>query len=723
VGLQPEPIPSADELRIRADTQGGEKGHYFFEGFVDLHKGDIQIQADRLDLYELERPEGGMTRKVVAQGNVVFAQGEERLSGDRMTMDVDSGEGTFEEAYGYLQPGIYIEAKVIERVDPQTYRVVSGRFTSCGQPNARWSFKASSAKVMLNNKIVAKNFVFDVKDAPIFYFPYFVYPISEDNRATGFMIPHFSVSSIKGTNFGDEFFWAINRSVDTTFYFDHYQLFDEGYGNEFRYVGNSGNAGYFREYGIKPGPGEPWDWDVDWHAIQLLPFGAKASVIVRRYSNILFERTIQETINFATTRTERASLQVTDSFGPLALNFLTDSVETFSSSDAGTQSLKQRHLPSLDVVRSAQAVGPTRFVWGVEGHVANLEQGNQDQIYNYPRADIAPWLSYPFTWAFLQVTPKVTVRYTHYGDTIDPNTGFSAGGAIDRRYFESSVSVLGPSFARVFNNPSGFFSDKIKHVIGPEITWQYRTYIDNFNEIPKFDGLDQYVGTNQINYALVQHFFKKRSPTPGAKPVPFEFLNWRVGQTYYAQIANNQNSFDPNYASAYFGPGGVPSHNSPVQSQLSLKPSPVFTGTFNVEYDVNFNQLRDLSAVAQVNQPWGVFSAGLSKAENVAVNPAQRTPTLNTVREGGTFHLVPNVLDLNASVVYDILNKNLIEVGGKVHYHMQCCGVLFEYLRYDINGTVDSLVRFSFELTNVGGIGTFFGQDPTKLYPGLLSYR
>ena len=36
---------------------------------------------------------------------------------------------------------------------------------------------------------------------------------------------------------------------------------------------------------------------------------------------------------------------------------------------------------------------------------------------------------------------------------------------------------------------------------------------------------------------------------------------------------------------------------------------------------MNFNQLRQISLTGQFNGSWGNFSTGLSKAENVAVNP------------------------------------------------------------------------------------------------------
>ena len=56
---------------------------------------------------------------------------------------------------------------------------------------------------------------------------------------------------------------------------------------------------------------------------------------------------------------------------------------------------------------------------------------------------------------------------------------------------------------------------------------------------------------------LLQRFFaKRRGPT--GKSQPYEFLTWRLMQTYYVQISDGQNNNDPNYSSSSFGPGARP---------------------------------------------------------------------------------------------------------------------------------------------------------------------
>ena len=141
----PEPLPDPGEVRVRAESyEQVKKGHVEARGFVDLNLAGMRIQADRADIFEETRPDGKQGHRIVAEGNVVFIRGEERMSGDRLEMD-DAGRGYLLNAVGYVEPGVWVEAKRVERLDDKTYKVVGGHFTSCSQPNPRWGFHASSA--------------------------------------------------------------------------------------------------------------------------------------------------------------------------------------------------------------------------------------------------------------------------------------------------------------------------------------------------------------------------------------------------------------------------------------------------------------------------------------------------------------------------------------------------------------------------------------------------
>jgi hypothetical protein len=273
------------------------------------------------------------------------------------------------------------------------------------------------------------------------------------------------------------------------------------------------------------------------------------------------------------------------------------------------------------------------------------------------------------------------------------------------------VGLRGPTFSRVFVNSGGFYSDRIKHVFGPEATWSYRTRVDDFDLIPKFDGTDYVLGTHQLRYGLVQRFLAKR-PGRGGKLQTHEFFFWSLDQTYYVQIGEGQNEFDPNYSASAFGPGGVPSHYSPVSSRMRFRPTPAFLTTFNLEYDVNFKQIRNMSLASRVNHRRLSLVANWSRRKRISEVAEERVVTSDFLRGTIGLEILPGRLRFDGGADYNILTKDLLSARGRLRWDVQCCGFVAEVLQYDYNERVERQIRFSIELANIGSVGNgFLGED------------
>jgi LPS-assembly protein len=728
----PKKVPSAfemdtSEVRIRAESQSGDAAHYEFRGFVDLVAGSVRIQADKLDFYTTDKPDGTKARRIVGDGNVVFMKDEERLSGSHLDMDLDTGKGFFLDALGYIEPGVFVEGRRIERLEEKVYRVDGGKFTSCAQPNPRWMISASSATIEVDDKIVAHNALFKVKSVPALYFPLLYYPIDREGRSTGFLIPHAGTSSTRGFNIGEGFFWAISRSTDMTFYGDYYSKYGYGFGHEFRYALAPQSRGTFRTYLFWPTlltstgtetTGTERDYELDWQATQTLPGKVRGSLNVRRYSSQSFNQRFNDSFNYASSRSQRASLNLQRSFGGTTFQLLADSFDTYF----GQESYRvNRRLPSFQVRQSPKKLGGTGLVLDYELRAERLTLGNQDRVGDYSRYDVGPELSLPLKLSFLQVNPRVGFRYTRWSAS-DAREGASSvplliGPALDRPLTEANVELRGPTFSKVFDRPDGFYTNRIKHVIGPEVNFTWRSRVDDFLSIPKFDGVDYPLGTNQVTYSLVQRLLAKR-PGPGGKLVPYEFFTWRLYQTYYVKIGNNQNSFDPNYSSSAFGPEGIPDHNSPIASRIRLRPTPAFAIDVNHEYDVNFDQLRTQGYALRAGTERFGLQATWSRSRRLAENPEDRVLQRDSVRGAGRFVLLKDRLILEGSADYDILRSQLLQTSGKAQWNVQCCGFSVEYIQYNYNARVERQWRFSVQLAGVGNIGNFLGNDDRAERPG-----
>ena len=713
--------PAPGEIDVKAETfELVEKGKWQARGLVDLRLGELRIQADKADVFEETLPDGTVNRRLVAEGNVVFIRGEERLAGDRLEMD-DAGHGFLENAIGFVEPGVFVEGRRIERVDNDTYRVQGGKFTSCSQPNPRWSFTASSATIDVDDRITARNAVFKVKGVPAFYLPYLYYPIRRDGRSTGFLFPHFGYSSYRGVNVGSGFFWAMGRSWDQTFYADYYSKVGYGFGHELRYLQKSPSRGTFRTYVFDVKDQEQLDFDIDWNALQMLPGKVRATVNVRQYSDLQFQQRYQDDFNRATNRTQRWSGALERDLGLAVLSAYADTMTTFFGADF---TRKNGRLPGALLRRFPRQVGWGGIVFGLTAGADRIRYGTEEQVDNWARYDIAPVVSRPLRVSFLELNPSVGYRYTRYGAsyaTGENGENTISGPPLDRSFFEASVEMRGPTLSRVFDTPGFGYSERFKHTIGPEVFWTYRTRVEDVNSIPKFDGNDYFLGTNQIAYSLVQRFYAKRKG-PGGKLQPYEFFLWRLMQTYYVQIAEGQSNFDPNYSSSAYGPGFKPEHLSPLMSRMRLRPTPGYSFDFNVEYDVNFKQIRRTSLNANLNLPRAAITGGWSRSLRLAEDSAERTVGAHSLRGNAAVEVLSKRLFVEGSADYDLVNDILWQLRGQARYQVQCCGFVVEHIRYNWNGRDERQWRFNLELANIGSIGNFMGADGAG-GQGFGSYR
>jgi hypothetical protein len=211
-----------------------------------------------------------------------------------------------------------------------------------------------------------------------------------------------------------------------------------------------------------------------------------------------------------------------------------------------------------------------------------------------------------------------------------------------------------------------------------------------------------------------------KRPGRTGKLEPYEFVNWQVNQTYYVDIANGQNQFDPNYSSAVFGKSGAPAHKSPLQSRLRIRPTPRVSTNFDLEYDVNFKEVKSLSLSTTLNYNRFAFDARWFRGiYHITLDTTRPT---NTVRGSGRLQLVPNKLTAVGSVDYDVANKTLVQSTARLRYDMQCCGFVGEYIQSKYN-VKDHSFRFSIQLANIGSMGNFMGQDANAANQQFLSGR
>jgi LPS-assembly protein len=320
------PAAAAADVRLGSAARQEQLGphHIRWSGAVEIElvTQGIRFSADVADYYDDQH-------RLVAVGNVVFVTPSSRISADKSDFDTRSRTGTFFNAFGSAsvsdkvdtsffggqEPDAFFYGETIEKIGVDRYRIKKGAFTTCVQPTPRWEIVAGTVTLTVDKRAVLKNAVLKVKDVPLFYVPAMYYPINKEDRSTGFLLPVYGTSTIRGTSFSNAFFWAINRSQDLTLLHDWFTRTGQGYGSEYRYIASSGSNGEFRIYRLNEREStfqqngqdvtQParQSFEIRTNVVQSLPGGFKARGSVDYFSDVTVQQQYQMDLYNATLRT------------------------------------------------------------------------------------------------------------------------------------------------------------------------------------------------------------------------------------------------------------------------------------------------------------------------------------------------------------------------------------------------------------------------------------
>jgi len=238
----PKPVSETTTSDKREGSNNQKTWHFI--GHVEMDEGgDTKVYADDVWAYTGED-------RAIATGNVVFAQGNNRISAERAEFNTETHLGTFYNAWGMTsvkppvqtaRPGqiaapsmagqenvVYFFGETVEKIGPKKYKITNGGFSTCVQPTPRWDLHAGTVILNVDHYTWMTNAVLNVKGVPMFYLPVLYYPTKRDDRATGFLIPTYGSSSLRGQSIHNAFFWAIDRSQDATIMHDWFSKTGQG---------------------------------------------------------------------------------------------------------------------------------------------------------------------------------------------------------------------------------------------------------------------------------------------------------------------------------------------------------------------------------------------------------------------------------------------------------------------------------------------------------------
>lgn len=142
-----------------------------------------------------------------------------RLWFKKMTLNQKLEKGEAKKIFMYLEDGSKLKASSLKRFSNQNWESKEAWYTPCNlcqSSSPLWSLKAE--KVVHNkDEIKYKNAIFQLKNVPIAYTPYFFHPSPSIKRKSGLLIPRFNTSKDLGFYTVTPYYQIINDHQDLTF--------------------------------------------------------------------------------------------------------------------------------------------------------------------------------------------------------------------------------------------------------------------------------------------------------------------------------------------------------------------------------------------------------------------------------------------------------------------------------------------------------------------------
>jgi LPS-assembly protein len=733
-------IPGFDSALSQLFERNGDL--VLMQEAVELTKGNMKFYADRVEYHVA-------TRRMVATGNVLLIEPDHQIAADKADFDPNTRLGTFYNARGFaklgtpaeqvrsgpMEPDVQFYGDTLEKVSNDTYVITNGGFTSCVQANPRWEMASGSLRLRVDHYALLRNMMLKVKGIPALYLPYMYYPLSNDGRSTGFLMPSYGSSTLKGHTISNAFFWAINRSQDATFLHDWYSKTGQSIAGEYRYV-SIGGAGNFRSSLLNERPisylvdGEPVEqagrrsFNAFGNLSQSLGGSWYAQGRADYSSDLQVDQLYSTDIGRASRRTRTYGGSVSGTTKGLRVTGIFDRKEYFAE-DASSS--VRGDNPRISIARPDRLIGRLPVYASVTSEYVRIESKQYSKVREATsnglhRIDVIPAVRFPFNKiAFLGLNTTVRFPNTFWSqsqvlDTINGRQDpIRLDAPISRRFVEMSADVNGPTLVRIWDAPNATYAQRFRHSIEPFLSVTYRTAIDNFDSIPKLEGNDSIVGNaTSYVYGVSTRFYAKRT-VDGPRAIPREVITASIRQSYFSDARSILS--DATQRSRNIEPT---SHFSPVALLVRTAPFGNVNGTFRTDFDGRYSRFRSFSADAGWEDPRVSLLASWS---NARFRPDTRPDRLgqNSIRPTQYFNSDLNLRFQNNrygvihQVNWDIKTQSLTQHRIASYYNAQCCGFSAEYQFIDLTRIAtaavpkDSRFHFSVTLGGVGNVSNIFG--------------
>ncbi len=693
---QEKPAPQnleADELTQPTATI------YQLTGNATFKQPGLVVLSDKM-LYNKSE------KKAEFFGNVELHQPQILITAEQAQLDEKSQTAILKQTeYQVLPSRVYGQSKqiVINQTNEHA-QLDRASLTACkrvGDASLPWDLKFD--ELQINNqtrRMVGRDTTLYLKDVPIFYTPYFDYPL--DDRASGLLFPEFgsykSLTQDEPINYLKvPYFFNIAPNIDDTLTIMPMTERGLAIDNEFRYLGKHGNTTHKVVLDVTAlqdqliaDDGIENRWRTSLNASQNWGQGLTSDVLWHEVSDENFFADIPVNSTLKTvTQTERH----------LKLDYRQGNLHTYAQvlsylrlRDAVPNYEKMPEI-GLDYSRQFGRLRMDLQTHATEFAMPDIEHSKPEAL----RVHVQPALEYQLRKSFGSLKSTVVANQTQYQMH---NNGFNDTG-------KSSINRFVPQFALkgelTFERQFDLFDAHYTQTLEPQVQYLYVPYEDQSN-IPLFDTanrslafsnlftLNRFTGSDRIGDAnQVASALTSRLLNEDGRPI----ADAGIGQIAYfedRQVILTGDTPDTSTVSDIFVKLGINLSELYFSSTIQLDPEEYRLTNSNsrVKWQPNQNNTVLLNHLAQ-NQGTSYETEAMSL---------------------GGFTRINDKWEVGIYANYDLQNDQLYETNLGLRYDSCCWAaeIVAEHTQL-INGLYNDGIQIQFELKGIGTANPRFKKD------------
>ncbi len=142
-------------------------------------------------------------------------KGDDPLNGEYLVYNMDTKRGKILQGKTNIEDGYYYGKQIMKREEKPFY-IKNGKYTTCDANKPHYWIESKKMKLVPKDKIYAKPLILKIYGVPIFYIPVGIFPVNSGGRQSGWIIPSYGKSDIRG-NFLEHggYYWAPNAYFDS----------------------------------------------------------------------------------------------------------------------------------------------------------------------------------------------------------------------------------------------------------------------------------------------------------------------------------------------------------------------------------------------------------------------------------------------------------------------------------------------------------------------------